>query len=62
MALTILLMGSSGMTYKQMLSGLKYPNNYSVNLIQSNGNLLVKAIAKAGGVSMGEVHDICDNS
>jgi hypothetical protein len=48
-------MGSSGMTYKELLTGLKYPSNYSNNLIQSNGNLLVKAIAKAGGVSMGEI-------
>jgi serine protease inhibitor len=54
MALTVLLMGSSGNTYKQMLSGLKYPSNYSNNLIQSNGNLLVKAVEKGGGASMGE--------
>jgi hypothetical protein len=55
MALTVLSIGSSGMTYKQMQTALKYPSNYSANLIQSNGNLLVKGIGKAGGVSMGEI-------
>jgi serine protease inhibitor len=55
MALTVLLIGSSGITFKQMLAGLKYPSNYSINLVQSNSFMLVKAVGKAGGVSMGEI-------
>ncbi|KAG5667553.1 hypothetical protein PVAND_015532 [Polypedilum vanderplanki] len=49
-SLSILLIGSSGLTFKQLLTGLKYPTNYSINLIQSNSFLLIKSMKKAGGI------------
>ncbi|KAG5669125.1 hypothetical protein PVAND_017021 [Polypedilum vanderplanki] len=49
-SLSVLLVGSSGFTFKQLLNGLKYPANYSINFVQSNSNLLIKNMQKVGGL------------
>ncbi|KAG5667552.1 hypothetical protein PVAND_015531 [Polypedilum vanderplanki] len=49
-ALSILLIGSNGVTFKQLFFGLQYPTNYSINLVQVNSNLMIKNMAKVGAI------------
>ncbi|KAG5667551.1 hypothetical protein PVAND_015530 [Polypedilum vanderplanki] len=52
-SLSLLLIGSSGNTFKQLLFGLQYPANYSINLIEINSNLMIKNMINAGGIEYG---------
>ncbi|XP_070507847.1 uncharacterized protein [Chironomus tepperi] len=51
-ALSALFFGSSQQTYLELMTGLHYPKNYSMNTIQNNFMLMYRNLKKVGGLEI----------